>query len=293
MRHRATEPALAADRIERAAMRMGVLVDDLLLLARLDQQRPLEARPVDLLALAVDAVVEARVSAPDHSIELRVAGETDPVNNTGLANTGLANTDLANTGLADGDGLAGSVGSVGLAGGDDSPGVGAGAGAGGGDDPRGAPPVVHGDQAKLRQVIGNLLTNACQHTPPGTHVTVWVGTTGQYAVLEVADTGPGLLPEDAERVFERFYRVDAARNSASGGTGLGLSIVAGIVAAHGGTAGVRSAPGEGTRFFISLPLLDTSAVTHRDDQPRVGSDHLTTELVRPGPHPGENDSLTR
>jgi two-component system OmpR family sensor kinase len=115
--------------------------------------------------------------------------------------------------------------------------------------------VVRGDQAKLRQVIGNLITNAWQHTPPGTPVTVTLSTTADRAVLEVADAGPGLRPEDAERIFERFYRVDAARNSASGGSGLGLSIVAGIVAAHGGMVDVRSEPGEGSCFSINLPLL--------------------------------------
>jgi two-component system, OmpR family, sensor kinase len=191
---------VATDRIEQAATRMGLLIEDLLLLARLDQQRPLEARPVDLLALVTDAVTEARIADPEHPVTVVVPS-------------------------------------------------------GGGD-----PPVVRGDLAKLRQVVGNLLGNAFQHTPPGTAVTVSVGTEAGAAVLEVADEGPGLRPEDAARIFERFYRVDAARNRASGGTGLGLSIVDSIVTAHGGRVTVQSAPGEGACFRVSLPLLGPEVV---------------------------------
>jgi two-component system OmpR family sensor kinase len=243
MRHKAIEGGMAADRIERAATRMSVLVDDLLLLARLDQQRSLESRPVDLLALVVDAVAEARVSSPDHPIELRlVQGAAPAIGPAGPA--GDPDPAAMAAGVA---GSAPTALAVEVA--DDEVG---GDGDGGDGD---APPVVRGDQAKLRQVIGNLITNAWQHSPPGTPVTVTLGTTADRAVLEVADAGPGLRPEDAERVFERFYRVDAARNSASGGSGLGLSIVASIVAAHGGTVDVRSEPGEGARFSISLPLL--------------------------------------
>jgi len=186
---------VATDRIEQAATRMGLLIEDLLLLARLDRQRPLQTGPVDLLALVTDAVGEARIAHPDHPVTLLVPGA--------------------------------------------------------GQDP---PPVVRGDPARLRQVVGNLLGNAFQHTPPGTAVTVSVGAEAGNAVIEVADEGPGLHPEDAARVFERFYRVDAARNRARGGTGLGLSIVDSIVTAHGGSASVRSAPGEGARFRVTFPL---------------------------------------
>jgi two-component system, OmpR family, sensor kinase len=191
---------VATDRIEQAATRMGLLIEDLLLLARLDQQRPLEASPVDLLALVTDAVGEARIADPEHPVTVVVPSGED-------------------------------------------------------DDP----PVVRGDLAKLRQVVGNLLGNAFQHTPPGTAVTVTVGTEAGNAVLEVADEGPGLRPEDAARIFERFYRVDAARNRASGGTGLGLSIVDSIVTAHGGSVTLRSAPGEGACFRVTLPLLEAEA----------------------------------
>src|SRR5215469_7333484 len=184
-------------RLEAEASRMGLLVEDLLTLARLDQQRPLNLAPVDLLTLAADAVQDARMVAPGRPIDLNVAP--------------------------------------------------------------GAAFLVDGDEPRLRQVIGNLLNNALTHTPPGTPVRVKVAS-GQLdhdipaVVLDVEDDGPGMAADQAQRVFERFYRADQARNRASGGTGLGLAIVAGLVEAHGGTVSVRTAPGAGADFQVRLPL---------------------------------------
>jgi two-component system, OmpR family, sensor kinase len=196
-------------RVEAEASRMGLLVEDLLLLARLDQQRPLDLKPVDLLALAADAVQDARILAPDRSIELSVA--------------------------------------------------------------RGAAFIVDGDEPRLRQVIGNLMTNALKHTPQGTPVNVRIGsgTLGDgrpAAVLDVADEGPGMKPEQAQRVFERFYRADAARTRVAGGSGLGLAIVSGLVAAHGGTVSVQTAPGEGARFSVKLPLAAEAQSAEYEDE---------------------------
>ena len=192
----------AMQRIEDQARRMGILVEDLLLLARLDEQRPLDRLPVDVLQIATDAVHDARASAPDHPVDLEVL-------------------------------------------------------------PSSAAPVVVGDDARLRQVVSNLVTNAVTHTPPGTAVTVRIGTTdddaGRWVVLEVADAGPGLPTGDAQRVFERFYRADPSRTRASGGTGLGLSIVAALVAAHGGSVDVETAPGVGTTFRVRVPHIDAVA----------------------------------
>lgn len=189
-------PGLLA-RIEDEATRMGLLVEDLLLLARLDQARPIEREPVDLVAVATDAVVAARVTHPDRRLEVRLVGEDD-----------------------------------------DQPGV-------------------LGDDARLRQVAGNLITNACTHTPAGTPVRVSVGSFqengSRWAVLEVADDGPGLTAEECDRVFERFYRTDSSRNRRTGGSGLGLSIVAALVAAHGGKVEVQSVPGAGSTFRVRLP----------------------------------------
>ncbi|HRD13780.1 MAG TPA: HAMP domain-containing sensor histidine kinase, partial [Mycobacterium sp.] len=116
-------------------------------------------------------------------------------------------------------------------------------------------PEVLGDEARLRQVLGNLMANAVQHTPDTSPITVRVGTAGDDAVLEVADQGPGMTPEDAQRVFERFYRTDSSRARASGGTGLGLSIVDSLVYAHGGRVTVTTAPGQGCCFRVSLPRI--------------------------------------
>jgi two-component system OmpR family sensor kinase len=193
-------------RIEGEAQRMGLLVDDLLLLARLDQQRPLEQKPVDLLTLAADAVADAAAVAPDRPVRL----------------------------------VTGSL--------EDTP-----------------PPVVTGDEPRLRQVLGNLMSNAMRHTPPGSPISVRVGVEGSDALLEVIDSGPGLAPDDAQRVFERFYRADPSRtrsgasagSPAPGGSGLGLSIVAALVAAHGGTVAVHTAPGEGASFSVRLPLRNS------------------------------------
>jgi two-component system phosphate regulon sensor histidine kinase PhoR len=115
-------------------------------------------------------------------------------------------------------------------------------------------PMVRGDAGLLREVIQNLLDNAVQYSPEGGRVQVLI-TAGSYeAVITVADTGIGIPLADQERIFERFYRVDAARSRDVGGTGLGLSIAKHIVEAHGGRIGVKSEVGSGSRFSFSVPL---------------------------------------
>jgi two-component system OmpR family sensor kinase len=117
------------------------------------------------------------------------------------------------------------------------------------------PVEVMGDPTRLRQVIDNLLANVRAHTPEGTAATVRVDQHGATAEIVVKDEGPGMSTDDAGRVFERFYRVDAARGRAHGGSGLGLSIVAAIVAAHGGTVFATSAPGQGLTVTVRIPVL--------------------------------------
>jgi two-component system phosphate regulon sensor histidine kinase PhoR len=115
-------------------------------------------------------------------------------------------------------------------------------------------PAIRGDAALLRDVLQNLLDNAIQYTPARGHVSV-VATAGpREAVVTVADTGIGIPLADSERIFERFYRVDAARSREAGGTGLGLSIAKHIVEAHGGKLWVESTVGQGSKFSFSLPL---------------------------------------
>jgi two-component system OmpR family sensor kinase len=186
-------------RIEDEASRMGLLVEDLLLLARLDQARPLRQEPVDLLTVTAD-VVHAATTVHAQTHEVRLDAET-------------------------GAGL----------------------------------PVVVGDDARLHQVVTNLVGNAVAHTPAGTRVDVRVARRDHDVLLEVRDDGPGMAPDVATRVFERFYRADSSRSrtgTATAGSGLGLSIVAAIVAAHGGTVDVDSAEGRGSRFVVRLPAAD-------------------------------------
>ena len=187
------------ERVEQESSRMGGLVEDMLMLARIDEQRPIERRPVDLLTLAADAVQDARIVAPSRAIDLTVG-------------TGTAF-------------------------------------------------LVLGDEARLRQVISNLMSNALTHTPDGSPISVRIHAGQQAgnppvpsAVLEVMDHGPGLTPEQASRVFERFYRADQARGRRTGGSGLGLAIVNALVAAHDGTVSVDTGPGRGATFRITLPL---------------------------------------
>ncbi|HEY1446589.1 MAG TPA: HAMP domain-containing sensor histidine kinase [Acidimicrobiales bacterium] len=115
------------------------------------------------------------------------------------------------------------------------------------------PVEVIGDRDRLRQVVDNLLANVRAHTPEGTTTTVRVDQIGDQAEIEVRDTGPGMPGDEANRIFERFYRSDPARTRTSGGSGLGLSIVAAIVEAHGGTVTASSAPGEGMAVTVRIP----------------------------------------
>ncbi len=115
---------------------------------------------------------------------------------------------------------------------------------------------VRGDANLLREVLQNLLDNAIQYTPAGGRIDVSAAETDGFAIVTVADTGIGVPEAEQARIFERFYRVDAARSRELGSTGLGLSIVRHIVEAHGGRVGVESAVGLGSKFFFTIPLAD-------------------------------------
>jgi two-component system, OmpR family, phosphate regulon sensor histidine kinase PhoR len=115
-------------------------------------------------------------------------------------------------------------------------------------------PLVHGDASLLRDVVQNLVDNAVQYTPEGGRVRISASADSREAVVSVDDTGIGIPIADQERIFERFYRVDAARSREAGGTGLGLSIAKHIVEAHGGRLWVESEVGHGSKFSFSLSL---------------------------------------
>lgn len=122
------------------------------------------------------------------------------------------------------------------------------------------PAVVHGDEDGLRQVVGNLVSNALVHAP-GAAIEVRVWAERGEAVLEVEDSGPGMDDADAAHAFERFYRADASRTRHSGGSGLGLAIVEATVRAHGGSVSLSTRPGEGTNVRVVIPSADAAAVT--------------------------------
>jgi two-component system OmpR family sensor kinase len=127
---------------------------------------------------------------------------------------------------------------------------------------------VVGDEARLRQVLTNLVANALRHTPAGTPVELGVGVRGRWAMWQVVDHGPGIAPEDAERVFERFWRADTSRQRGSGGgAGLGMAIVAAIVQAHSGAVRVVTTPGGGATIEVALPLASASAPEDAPDLP--------------------------
>ncbi len=179
----------AMRRIEDEAARMGVLVEDLLTLARLDEIAEAPHSAVDLATLAEDAVSDARATAPDREIAL-------------TANGGA---------------------------------------------------TVLGDAHQLRQVLGNLLRNALVHTPAGTGIEVSVANGDGRVRLRVRDHGRGLPTDQADELFERFWRAEGGRERGRAGAGLGLAIVAAIVDAHGGQVGAANAPGGGAIFSVDLP----------------------------------------
>jgi heavy metal sensor kinase len=123
-------------------------------------------------------------------------------------------------------------------------------------------PVVDGDEARLMQLVINLLDNAIKYTPAGGTVTVTTRHDPGWALIEVEDTGPGIQPEQRERIFERFFRVDSARLR-GGGSGLGLAISRWIAQAHGGDIQVRGGVAGGSTFCVRLPATEAAAVLTR------------------------------
>ncbi|WP_308798770.1 sensor histidine kinase [Agromyces silvae] len=185
----------AIGRIESESVRMTELVEDLLLLARLDEGRELVAGEVELGPIVADAVADAQVAGPDHEWTVELPD---------------------------------------------------------------APVVVPGDEARLRQVLGNLLTNARVHTPEGTSVVATLTTDASSAVITVADDGPGIDPDLRDTLFERFARGDSSRSRRAGSTGLGLAIVRAVAEAHHGEVSVDTEPGR-TVFTVRLPLAAGAA----------------------------------
>nr|WP_309323025.1 HAMP domain-containing sensor histidine kinase [Actinomyces sp. PK606] len=204
------EATYALERVHSESVRMTALVEDLLLLARLDAGRELRREEVDLVGLLVDTVADARAAGPDHDWQLDLAVLEPPAD---------ATAEEAEDFLPE-------------------------------------PPLVIGDEARLRQVIVNLLANARVHTPAGSHVTTTLAREGGTLIVRIHDDGPGIAPDVRERLFERFARGDSSRERRTGSTGLGMSIALAIIQSHGGRIDVDSstAPEDhGTTFTVRLP----------------------------------------
>jgi two-component system OmpR family sensor kinase len=275
-----TEPddvAQAMGRIEKEAIRMGELVEDLLELARIDEAKPLQLTEVDLVPLAGDAALDAMASSPDRSVTVVVSVPEEP---DGFEEMGLPTEPMP---IVDADAAEASrlnamaTGPISFAGAtlarlrsrkprvlkedqteaalEVSP----------------APvpaqrAVVWVEENKIRQVLTNLIGNAVRFTPAGSPIEIGVEMDfrGRTAVLSVVDHGEGIHEQIREKIFERFWRADSSRNRDTGGSGLGLAIVASIVQAHKGAVDVMETPGGGATFRVSLPLLHeplVSAVT--------------------------------
>ena len=204
------EATYALERVHSESVRMTALVEDLLLLARLDAGRELRREEVDLVGLLVDTVADARAAGPDHDWQLDLAVLEPPAD---------ATPEEAEDFLPE-------------------------------------PPLVIGDEARLRQVVVNLLANARVHTPAGSHVTTTLAREGDTLIVRIHDDGPGIGPDVRDRLFERFARGDSSRERRTGSTGLGMSIALAIVQSHGGSIDVDSstAPEDhGTTFSVRLP----------------------------------------
>ncbi|MDJ0377052.1 HAMP domain-containing sensor histidine kinase [Cryobacterium sp. PH31-L1] len=279
--------AQAMERIEKEAIRMGGLVEDLLELARLDETKPLALTPVDLVPLARDAALDAMASSPGRQVTVLTppavfgplpgdldghddvdSGEIAPLENESLESvTTGAITRPSGTATPTGAiAFAGATlarlrtrkprrGTVVLPEADQTALL---------VEPQ-LPPIVMAEENKIRQVITNLMGNAMRFTASDSPIEleVTVNPHAQRASIAVIDHGDGIPPQIREKIFQRFWRADSSRARETGGSGLGLAIVAAIIASHNGTVDVVDTPGGGATFRVSLPLAGTpSAPQH-------------------------------
>lgn len=285
--------AQAMERIEKEAIRMGALVSDLLALARLDESRPLDPGPVDLVPLARDAALDARASAPDRVITVVIDDAEPVVSDSAVAEPVDAEPEPAtpepseqparartSPGRSAGRGTTTRTGARSPA----TTATGAIALAAGSalarlrsrrprravgepsESPTLAPTevtefsaVVLAEENGIRQVVTNLMGNAVRFSPDGSPIEIVVGVDREEGMgtIAVVDHGEGIPPQLQQKIFERFFRADSSRTRDTGGSGLGLAIVASIVSLHRGRVEVLDTPGGGATFKVWLPLLPT------------------------------------
>jgi two-component system OmpR family sensor kinase len=271
--------AQAMERIEKEAIRMGGLVEDLLQLARLDETKPLELTLVDLLPLARDAALDANAAHPgrDVTVVTSLPPVSMPTPGPSARQAGAETAERHNGAPPNGNG----TGPISFAGATlarlrgrrprkqdfgtetvpldlhDIP------------EPATVQPIVLAQENRLRQVLNNLIGNAVRYTKDGTPIEIGVVVEAdtQRARLDVIDHGEGIPPEIREKIFQRFWRADTSRTRDTGGSGLGLAIVSSIVAAHNGTVNVVETPGGGATFQVSLPLAGSPSAPQGLQQP--------------------------
>ncbi|WP_167138456.1 ATP-binding protein [Diaminobutyricimonas sp. TR449] len=248
--------AQAMERIEKEALRMGELVEDLLALARLDEAKPLQLAPIDLMPIAHDAALDAMASSPQRTVSVVVAdpipARPDEVSDeqadvAASAQTApptarrLARAEATWARLRNRAGKPAKTPVITEA-----------------EQPIEVqtPAVVLGEENKIRQVITNLMGNAMRFTAPDSpiEIGVQVDRRNGVGIISVIDHGEGIPPQIREKIFQRFWRADSSRARDTGGSGLGLAIVSAIVANHHGSVDVVETPGGGATFRVSLPL---------------------------------------
>lgn len=259
--------AQAMDRIEKEAIRMGGLVEDLLELARLDETKPLNLHPVDLVRIAQDAAMDAMAGSPGRVVTVITP---DPISSPefGPEEPGVDTVPMP---IQDqGARVSNATGPIAFAGATLAR-LRRGRSRRPGAEPMpittaeqvvlhqpvaAEPAIVLAEENKLRQVVTNLMGNALRYTAEGTPIEIMVQVnhlTGR-AILEVRDHGDGIPPQIREKIFQRFWRADTSRARETGGSGLGLAIVSSIISAHHGTVEVVETDGGGATFRVSLPL---------------------------------------
>ncbi|WP_022882501.1 sensor histidine kinase [Gryllotalpicola ginsengisoli] len=291
--------ASAMDRIEKEALRMGGLVEDLLELARLDETRPLELAVVDLLPLADDAAMDARAAHPSRRFSVVTDLPPAPLPQPGPSASHDDPTPTAVLPVVEAQTSTGPTRRIGTR---VAPRPQSEQNATGPiaftasalarlrrrgqsrraeiamaetmpltiediPEPRTLPALVMGEGNKLRQVLNNLIGNAVRYTPDGTPIEIRVSVDpgARKAGFDVIDHGEGIPPQIRDKIFERFWRADTSRTRETGGSGLGLAIVTSIVSAHHGTVEVVDTPGGGATFRVMLPLAEPGAAAPAGD----------------------------
>ncbi|GAA3035683.1 HAMP domain-containing sensor histidine kinase [Microbacterium dextranolyticum] len=248
------QTAQSMERIEKEAIRMGGLVEDLLALARLDERRDIVVTAVDLRPIARDAALDARAASPDRDVTVQDAAAPAPVDDapdpTATATTGTA---PRRAGIAEA--------TWSLLRRRPRPGAEPGSPAAPPTVPvrvpeRSAEPIVLGDDNRIRQVVANLLGNARRYSPSGSPIELATGVDEVAGMgwIAVMDHGEGIPEQLRDKIFQRFWRADTSRTRETGGSGLGLSIVASVVEALHGSIEVSETAGGGATFRVSLPL---------------------------------------